>query len=455
MSFTLKGTIGKLNPPAKIFLLQDGNFNDFAILHNGAFELKGTVDAPQYTMLLLVPSGKLNDAYTGPSIDRTFFFLGEGSTFFHSADSLKNAKITGAKLTTEYENLQALLQPINNKMQALMAQYPAAPEQQSPELMKRLEAQKEALTQERNQQTETFIKANPESYVSLDALQRMGGPIPQYAKIAPLYNALSPTIRNSQDGRAYGARLQVIKAAIIGTQHPDDPAVKLAVERYEEGQEKILSEKRELQNEERNKQRAAYIKANPNSYESLEALKEMAGPVPDYAKVMPLYNVLAPAVKNTPEGKAYGQMLENIKVVSVGAQAPNFTQNTPDGKEVSLADYRGKYVLVDFWASWCGPCRAENPNLTKVYNEYKNRNFDILGVSLDDEKDRAKWLRAIKDDQLAWTQVSDLKGRSNEVATRYFVQAIPQNFLVGPTGKIVATNLRGDDLKATLARYIK
>ncbi|UOQ65180.1 peroxiredoxin family protein [Hymenobacter volaticus] len=364
--------------------------------------------------------------------------------------------------------MQTSLLPINNKMQALMAQYPAAPEQQSPELMKRLEAQKEALTQERNQQTEAFIKANPNSYVSLDALKRMGGRVPQYAKIAPLYNALAPTIRNSLGGREYGARLQVVQAAVVGTgtQLPDDPAVKLAVEKYEEEQEKTLGEKREKQNKKRNKQLAAatkkrnkqladYIKANPNSPESLEAIKEIGGPIPDYTVVMPLYNVLAPAVKNSPKGKAYSQMLERIKVVSVGAEAPNFIQMTPDGQKVSLADYRGKYVLVDFWASWCGPCRAENPNLTKVYNEYKNRNFDILGVSLDDEKDRAKWLKAIKDDQLAWTQVSDLKGRHNEVATRYVVQAIPQNFLVGPTGKIVATNLRGDDLKTTLARYIK
>lgn len=455
VSFTLKGTIGNLNPPAKIFLLYDGQFNDFATLHNGAFELKGTVDAPRPTMLILVQSGKLSDAFGGSTVDRTFFFLDKGTTIFTSATSLQNAKITGSISTAELEKLQASLQPIDDKMKALMAQYPATQEQQSPDNKKRLDAQKEVLAQEKNQQLKAYIRANPNSYVSFDALQRIGGKIPQYTEIAPLYEALAPAIRNSPDGRAYGGRLQVIKAAVVGIQLPGDQAVKLAVEQYEEAQSKIFNKKLDQQYKERNQQRMAFIKANPNSYESLEALKEVAGPVPNYTEVIPLYNALTPAIKNTPEGKEFGEMLEKIKAVSVGAEAPNFTQKTPDGREVSLADYRGKYVLVEFWASWCGPCRAESPNMTKVYNEYKNRNFDILGVSIDNEKDREKWLRAIRDDQLAWTQVSDLKGRDNEVAMRYHVQAIPQNFLVGPSGKIVATNLRGDDLKAALAQYIK
>ena len=148
-------------------------------------------------------------------------------------------------------------------------------------------------------------------------------------------------------------------------------------------------------------------------------------------------------------------MVAALKNVGIGQPAPGFSQNTPEGKMVSLADYRGKYVLVDFWASWCGPCRAENPAVTKVYNEYKGRNFDILGVSLDNKKTREKWVQAIADDHLAWTQVSDLKGFENAAAQRYAVHGIPQNFLVGPDGKIVAVNLRGESLKATLAQLIK
>ena len=120
--------------------------------------------------------------------------------------------------------------------------------------------------------------------------------------------------------------------------------------------------------------------------------------MPDYATVAPLFNSLAPAVKATPDGKAYEATLKAWQRISVGAAAPDFTLFTPEGTPVSLASLRGKYVLVDFWAFWCGPCRRENPNVAKVYNEYKDRNFEILGVTLDTEANRDKWLKAIKDD---------------------------------------------------------
>ena len=180
------------------------------------------------------------------------------------------------------------------------------------------------------------------------------------------------------------------------------------------------------------------------------------------ALVMALLPTLSPAVFTSPRAeelrKTIRQNALGIKAetaLKMGTMAPNFTQATPNGRQVSLTDYRGKYVLVDFWASWCGPCRQENPNLTKVYNAYKDKNFDVLGVSLDEARDRAKWVKAIQDDQLPWTQVAELKGWQSKAATAYFIKAIPQNFLVDPTGKIIAINLRGDALPKTLARLVK
>ena len=109
-------------------------------------------------------------------------------------------------------------------------------------------------------------------------------------------------------------------------------------------------------------------------------------------------------------------------------------------------------MLVDFWASWCRPCREANPSVVKAYNKYKDKNFTVFGVSLD--QNRAPWLKAIKADNLTWTQVSDLKGWSNAAAAKYNVQAIPQNFLVDPSGKIIAKNLRGEDLNSKLSEVL-
>jgi peroxiredoxin len=151
--------------------------------------------------------------------------------------------------------------------------------------------------------------------------------------------------------------------------------------------------------------------------------------------------------------KTLKEGLVKMKATAVGVMAPDFTQNDPDGKPVKLSDFRGKYVLVDFWASWCGPCRAENPNVVKAYNKYKSKGFTILGVSLDREKD--PWLKAIKDDNLTWTHVSDVKYWDNEVAKQYGIRAIPANVLIDKTGKIVGKNLRGEKLEEALAKLVK
>ncbi|MCB0617022.1 MAG: TlpA family protein disulfide reductase, partial [Phaeodactylibacter sp.] len=140
--------------------------------------------------------------------------------------------------------------------------------------------------------------------------------------------------------------------------------------------------------------------------------------------------------------------IEQMKSFVVGGQAPDFTQKTPDGGEMSLSELRGKVVLVDFWASWCGPCRRENPNVVRMYNKYKDKGFDILGVSLDKTQDR--WLQAIEQDGLEWHHVSDLKGWGNEVAQAYGVRSIPHTILLDQEGRIIARNLRGQALEEKL-----
>ena len=338
--FLIKGKMGHLNAPAKIYLVRGFQALDSAVLKNGRFELQGTTDLPTSAALILARTGRQQaNAPRSRSLqsgDRVYLFLEPGPVVVTSPDSLARARITGGPLTADYQRLQAAVQPITDGLKL-----PHTP------------AQAKALMKEYTQSERNFIQANPGSWVSLEVLQ-------QLRMIEP----------------------------------------------------------------------------------------------PEYAAMAPLYEALRPALKNSPPGRQYGELLQGLKAVAVGAPAPDFTLATPDGKPVSLRDFRGKYVLVDFWASWCGPCRQENPALAKAYSAYKGR-FEVLGVSLDDEKDRGKWLKAIRDDQLAWPQVSDLRGFQSEAARRYGVQSIPQNFLIGPDGNIVAVNLRGEALQAQLAQYLK
>lgn len=163
-----------------------------------------------------------------------------------------------------------------------------------------------------------------------------------------------------------------------------------------------------------------------------------------------VYKSLGPVAKKSESGIHAAGFIERGEKLLPGNESPLFSHPDTSGNLVHLKDYRGKYVLLEFWANWCKPCRAENPNLKEAYIKYHSKGFDILGISMDTEKDKEKWLKAIHDDGLPWQQVSDLKGFDNEIFILYNVRPIPDNFLIDPEGKIVARGIRGEALQERL-----
>ena len=197
-----------------------------------------------------------------------------------------------------------------------------------------------------------------------------------------------------------------------------------------------------------------FIQENPDSFFCLSALESVIYGA-DYPEIASLYNGLSDAIKQSEGGKKIGNKLQKLKAIALNATAPEFAEADTSGKVVSLSSFRGKYVLLDFWASWCVPCREENPNVVKAYKQYKDKNFTILGFSLDDKSTQKAWLNAIHKDGLTWTQLSELKGWESKTANLYGISGIPQNFLLDPNGKIIAKNLRGEALDKALEKLLK
>jgi peroxiredoxin len=198
-----------------------------------------------------------------------------------------------------------------------------------------------------------------------------------------------------------------------------------------------------------------YIETHPSSYFSIEAIIELMGPYVATQKVEKLWQGLDPKLKESYNGKMVNAVISGSKATDVGAKAPQFAQPDTAGNIVKLTDIKGKYIFVDFWASWCHPCRAENPNVLKAYNNFKDRNFTVIGISIDVEKDHDKWMRAIHDDGIPWTQLISPSNVDSGAWKTYGIRAIPSNYLIDPNGIIVAKNLHGEELQKKLKEILK
>ena len=194
------------------------------------------------------------------------------------------------------------------------------------------------------------------------------------------------------------------------------------------------------------------INANPDSYVSTFVIVSGMGQM-EYEQLKERYNLLGEKAKASAQGKAIAAQIAKLESTAIGQIAPNFTITTPEGESISLYDIKGKVKLIDLWASWCGPCRGENPHVVEIYKEYHPKGLEIFGVSLDNNKEA--WVKAIADDGLVWKHGSDLKGWQSAPAQLYSVSGIPHTVLLDENNKIIAKNLRGDELKQKIAELLK
>ncbi|MGZ3752924.1 MAG: redoxin domain-containing protein [Mucilaginibacter sp.] len=351
--FVIKGKVGSINPPSRVFLIYDidnKGVADSTTIRNGVFEFSGQVNDITLAELVMDYKGTGLSINGNPEVQT--LYLEQGMITVSSADSLSKARIGGTKANEDYERyLAAIKKPVIDAARALSIEYNSAPiaKRNSKEFVGIIQKKEQAIQQQKNDIQNQFIADNPNAYTSL----------------------------------------QIIIDKLKTDQYPDSKTLQ-----------------------------TQFSKLSKNLRESLS-------------------------------GVACQKRLNELKIVAVGALAPDFEQPDTNGKLIRLSSFRGKYVLVDFWASWCVPCRKQNPNLVKVYQNFKRKNFTILGVSIDQPERKEDWLKAIHTDGLEWAQVS-LKSLDSGTATQYDVRVIPQNLLIAPDGKIIAKNIFGDDLEKKL-----
>jgi peroxiredoxin len=193
-----------------------------------------------------------------------------------------------------------------------------------------------------------------------------------------------------------------------------------------------------------------YIAENPDSYFSLLALEDVAGIQINPDQIEPLFQTLTPEIRNTPEGKAFQEELTRIRNLAVGNDAPDFEVQDMDGKMVRLSDFKGKTVLLDFWASWCEPCRREHQYIREAYRQFKDKGFTVISIALDPPADRSYLIKAIQEDSLIWTNLADPTKDKNQAAKAFSIKLLPQNYLIDSTGMIFNKDLHGESLSQQL-----
>ena len=266
-------------------------------------------------------------------------------------------------------------------------------------------------------------------------------------KVTGTYNNEQLTEFSSQ-GLAFNKRMQDFQTrnrdVMIAAQNKNDT---VAMNKLRD-EFQVIRDEMELNNEK-------YIEEHPKAFISVLLIGKMFRVMePDMPKIQSLYDNLAPEVKSTKTAKLLAKRIADFNKVGLGKKAPDFQAPNPEGKMVKLSESLGKVTIIDFWASWCGPCRIANPELVATYNKFHDQGLNIVGVSLDRPGQSEQWKEAIAKDKLTWTNVSNLKFWEDPIAAQYGVKAIPQMFVVNEYGIIVAKDLKGEALNAKIAELL-
>jgi thiol-disulfide isomerase/thioredoxin len=343
-NFVIKGKLGHIKEPAKVFIMYVNKYmqTDSAEVKNNEFTLSGTVNLKQRVNLFLRQGGKSQYSH-----DQIPIYLEAGVIEVNSPDSLRHAKLGGTQLNKDQ---QELVQTLGN--------------------LKELQAN--IVTNFRNEP---------------DSVKRM--------KLMEDYKQLDVLLQTNLAG---------------------------------------------------------FIQSHPNSLVAMHALRNNFNPVDNVELATNLFNGMSDSVKASSSGELYKEAIENVFKLSVGKIAPDFAAKDLQGTEKHLSDFKGKYVLLDFWASWCGPCRKESPHLVESYAKFRDKQFEILSFSVD--KEAEDWKKAVEKDQYTWTNLRDVQDPTMSVAKLYGITSIPTNYLLDPSGKIIALNLRGEELEKKLTEIL-
>ena len=350
--FTIKGKLGKLPAPAKVYIgySVDGKaVYDSADVNNGTFEMSHYTNYPVNALLCVSKDGDPKTFFDGKNIARVYVEPG-ATIWLTSNEDISNCETSGSKSNEDYKVYLNYMAPVEEKLSAL-----------------------------------------------------------------------------------------AVEATNSGGKK-DTAARRNYMERYRAA----MDEKKKMMKE--------FVLQYREMYISLDILEEYAGAFIDYDDIEPVYSVLADKTQATVKGKAYQKKINEAKATAVGVYAPEFAQKDLDGNKVTLSSFKGKYVLLTFWASWSAASRTNNLELKEMFKQFKGKNITLLGVSLDER--RENWTEAVQQDGLSWTQLSDLKYMKNEVAELYGITAVPQNVLIDPTGHIVARNLTGNALKEKITSVL-